>query len=145
MSAAEPQDLGLEADWRFPSGPWIGFFLQPSLPGRHWMDLKLAFRAGRIQGSGNDWIGAFVVAGSYHLHNGLCTFSKTYIGRHHVAYEGYNEGKGIWGRWRIPLVHQGGFHIWPKRRGESSGPELNEAADIVLNEEALVTAGALRD
>ena len=39
-------DPDLEQDSRFPSGPWKGFFLQPVLPGRHWMELNLTFRRG---------------------------------------------------------------------------------------------------
>ena len=29
------ENLEVEPDERFPSGPWTGFFLQPILPGRH--------------------------------------------------------------------------------------------------------------
>jgi hypothetical protein len=43
-------DLELEQDSRFPSGPWKGFFLQPVLAGRHWMELNLTFRQGVLQG-----------------------------------------------------------------------------------------------
>ena len=35
------RELPFEPDERFPSGPWKGFFLQPPLRGRHWMDLRL--------------------------------------------------------------------------------------------------------
>ena len=57
---AAPQ-TDLETDPRFPSGPWTGFFLQPLLPGRHLMELRLTFRHGAMSGDGRDWVGPFVV------------------------------------------------------------------------------------
>ena len=55
-----PPGPDLEQDGRFPSGPWKGFFLQPELAGRHWMELKLTFPpgTGKLRGDGRDWVGA---------------------------------------------------------------------------------------
>jgi hypothetical protein len=101
-----------EQDGRFPSGQWTGFFLQPA-GSRHWMDLRLNFRAGTLRGDGSDWVGPFTMDGSYQLEDGRCWWIKRYTGRHDVSYSGYNEGKGIWGVWEISPQARGGFHIWP--------------------------------
>ena len=54
MSKKQEQ-TDLETDPRFPSGPWTGFFLQPLVPGRHLMELRLTFRRGEVKGEGRDW------------------------------------------------------------------------------------------
>src|SRR4051794_26436975 len=111
----------LETDSRFPSGAWKGFFLQPALTrDRLWMDLHLTFRNGLIRGEGRDRIGPFLIAGRYELDDGNCRWSKRYVGKHDVAYRGYNEGKGIWGTWQILPTWHGGFHIWPVAMGDPS-------------------------
>src|SRR4051812_41822149 len=94
-----PEDI--EQDSRFPSGPWKGFFLQPVLPGRHWMELILTFRKSTVRGEGRDRVGEFLIAGRYDVNDGKCRWTKTYVGKHSLRYEGYNEGKGIWGFWEI--------------------------------------------
>ncbi len=133
----------LETDPRFPSGPWTGFFLQPSLPGRHLMELGLTFRHGQITGEGRDWVGKFVVRGRYDLADGKCYWSKRYLGKHDVFYQGYNEGKGIWGVWEIPpeqnlgFWSRGGFHIWPEGMADPTGPALSEEADLPIHVEEL--------
>ena len=91
-----------ETDPRFPSGPWTGFFLQPLMPGRHWMELRLTFRGGVLTGEGRDWVGHFIIRGRYTVADGRCHWTKRYIGQHDVFYNGFNEGKGIWGTWDIP-------------------------------------------
>lgn len=142
----------LETDPRFPSGPWVGFFLQPLIPGRHLMELRLTFRAGTITGEGRDWVGPFVVRGQYILTDGTCHWSKRYMGKHDVFYRGYNEGKGIWGVWEIPASEQsshqrGGFHIWPEGMRDPTDSHLTEEADppaaVVVEElTELVPVGA---
>ncbi len=132
-----PPESAPEQDSRFPSGPWTGFFLQPALPpGRHPMDLNLRFREGTIRGDGHDRLGAFLVTGRYDLGDGSCRWSKRYVGRHDVSYQGYNEGKGIWGTWQIPPVWHGGFHIWPVAWGDPSGSKRSEAIEEPVAEEA---------
>ncbi len=132
----------LETDTRFPSGPWTGFFLQPLIPGRHLMELGLTFRHGEITGEGRDWVGDFVIRGRYSVADGKCHWTKRYLARHDVFYQGYNEGKGIWGVWEIPdselSTHQrGGFHIWPEGMADPTGSHLITAADepLVVTEE----------
>jgi hypothetical protein len=124
----------LEQDGRFPSGPWKGYFLQPLLKaGRSWMELQLTFQAGFMRGQGRDWVGPFVIVGRYQVDDGKCHWSKRYIGKHDVAYQGYNEGRGIWGGWEIPPLSHGGFHIWPVAMGD---PDIRELAES-LEEPAL--------
>ncbi len=133
MSAHESTqpDATLEQDSRFPSGPWKGFFLQPALPGRHWMELSLTFRQGELRGEGRDWVGAFHVKGRYEIESGKCWWTKQYVGKHAIHYKGYNEGKGIWGTWEWPgsPVERGGFHIWPVAMGDPTQQRLAEALD----------------
>jgi hypothetical protein len=122
---------GLEGDGRFPSGPWKGFFLQPGFAGRQWMELELTFSDGSLRGDGRDWVGKFLMRGRYDVETGKCSWNKRYVGKHDIAYQGYNEGKGIWGFWEDPLssTNRGGFHIWPVAMGDPTQGRLAEAAD----------------
>jgi hypothetical protein len=142
VNAEEP--AGLETDPRFPSGPWTGYFLQRAVPGRHLMDLRLTFRQGVMQGEGRDWVGRFLVRGSYSVADGRCHWTKRYVGKHDVFYSGFNEGKGIWGVWEIPTEprfnQRGGFHIWPEGMAEPSDSHLSEAADLPTAVEEEITS-----
>jgi hypothetical protein len=138
---SHPQPTDLETDPRFPSGPWTGFFLQKLIPGRHRMELHLTFHQGQIQGEGRDWVGQFILRGRYDLQDGKCYWTKRYLAKHDVFYQGFNEGKGIWGTWEIPptlgqLPQRGGFHIWPEGMADPSQPQLTEHADppVVVDE-----------
>lgn len=130
-----PQAPQLETDPRFPSGPWIGFFLQKQIPGRHQMELRLTFEQGEMKGDGRDWVGPFLLRGRYSLVDGKCHWTKRYLGKHDVFYQGYNEGKGIWGTWEIPpsatdpAGWRGGFHIWPEGMPDPTGSTLYEAIE----------------
>src|SRR5262245_33416550 len=98
------------------------------------MELRLTFRGGRIGGEGRAWVGPFVLRGFYSVADGRCRWTKRYVGKHDVAYQGFNEGKGIWGVWEIltevlPEFRRGGFHIWPEGMPDPSRPQLSEAAD----------------
>ncbi len=132
----------LETDPRFPSGPWIGFFLQKSHPGKHNMELRLTFQNGVMAGEGRDWVGEFLVQGQYSLADGKCHWTKKYLGKHDVFYKGFNEGKGIWGVWEIGQLARGGFHIWPEGLGDPSDEHLVAEADLPAPQEELVEAGA---
>ena len=125
---ADPSTL-VEPDDRFPSGPWTGFFLWPAVPGKHRMELLLTFRAGVLSGVGRDRCGEFLVRGRYQTEDGKCWWTKKYIGKNDVAYQGFNEGKGIWGTWEIPRDSRGGFHIWPEAMGDPTRQTLVEEAD----------------
>jgi hypothetical protein len=126
-SPSSPPEPESETDPRFPSGPWQGFFLMAHLPGRHTMELHLSFRRGVMSGEGRDMIGAFLIRGQYSVGDGKCRWTKKYIGKHDVAYNGYNEGRGIWGIWDIPPNWRGGFYIWPKAMGDPTLTRLATA------------------
>jgi hypothetical protein len=128
---------GLETDPRFPSGPWTGFFLQRLIPGKHRMELVLTFRQGVMTGEGRDWVGEFVIRGRYEISDGRCHWTKRYVGKHDVFYQGFNEGKGIWGQWQITAREyasmRGGFHIWPEGMADPTGQTLHEEAEAPLD------------
>lgn len=145
MNAEYPPEC--ETDPRFPSGPWVGFWLQKSLPGRHLMELSLTFQAGGIRGEGRDWVGDFHIKGQYNLEDGKCYWTKKYVGKHDVFYQGFNEGKGIWGVWEIALpghgvVSRGGYHIWPVGLGDPTNEHLVAQADLPATAEELIEVGA---
>jgi hypothetical protein len=146
QDAGQPGVPDMEEDSRFPSGPWKGFFLQPVLTGRHWMELSLTFRRGVIRGEGRDWVGTFSFRGRYEVETGKCWWTKQYLGRHALHYQGYNEGKGIWGTWDWPgaPTWRGGFHIWPVAMGDPTQRRLAEAVDepVTAVVETLEVAGA---
>ena len=119
-----------EADPRFPSGPWTGFFLERGSSTRNWMELILLFREGILTGEGRDRVGPFLVRGRYNLDDGSCRWVKKYIGRHDVFYSGFNEGRGIWGVWEIAPYQRGGFHIWPEAMGDPTQQHLSAEADL---------------
>jgi len=134
MTPSDPPVADTEQDHRFPSGAWKGFFLQPRFPGKHWMELDLTFRAGILRGEGRDWVGEFLFRGRYDLESGKCWWTKHYVGRHSIAYQGYNEGKGIWGvwQWDTSPPWRGGFHIWPVAMGDPTGETLKEGLDTPI-------------
>jgi hypothetical protein len=111
----------------FPSGPWTGFFLDRRVPGRHQMELRLTFADGRMSGDGRDRSGTFTVDGVYSRTDGKCAFTKQYR-EHAIDYAGYNEGKGIWGTWKLSDL-TGGFHIWPEGMADPTVQHLSEEAD----------------
>ncbi|MGF1580182.1 MAG: hypothetical protein ACFCD0_12535 [Gemmataceae bacterium] len=131
----QPQQPQLETDPRFPSGRWIGFFLQTHmLPGKYQMEMELTFANGDLTGEGRDFVGKFLMRGTYDLNDGRCTWHKRYLGGHDIYYKGFNEGKGIWGTWELtpaPSV-TGGFHIWPESMGDPSEQTLEEQADLPI-------------
>ena len=133
-----PEAHNLETDPRFPSGPWTGFFLQRLVPGRHLMELHLTFRSGEVTGEGRDWVGEFIVRGRYNTADGRCHWSKRYVGKHDVFYNGFNEGKGIWGTWDMPeFADRGGFHIWPEGMADPTTQHLTEAVDLPVHVEEI--------
>ena len=73
-----PPGLELEQDDRFPSGKWVGFFLQPMIPGRHEMELILTFSKGTLDGEGRDKIGRFLIKGRYQVEDTQLFFKLYY-------------------------------------------------------------------
>lgn len=146
--------LKLETDERFPSGEWEGFFLMSQTgTKRHMMELKLTFAEGKMNGEGRDFVGEFLMTGRYEVETGRCAWAKKYVGKHDVSYDGFNEGKGIFGRWEILdiIVWHGGFLIWPKgmgdptkhrRRAETDAPVDFESRGISESDLATVSASS---
>jgi hypothetical protein len=127
----------LETDPRFPSGRWVGFWTQKNEKrgSKHTTELYITFANGRMDGEGRDWVGKFTVSGKYDLADGRCHWTKQYVRRHAVSYDGFNEGKGIWGTWLMrnedpPIEARGGFHIWPEEMADPSSHHLTEHADV---------------
>jgi hypothetical protein len=132
-----PNPANIESDPRFPSGKWVGFFLDKRLPGKHEMELTLTFAAGRLMGDGRDRVGAFTFNGTYNLADGKCEWIKQYVNAHAVTYRGFNEGKGIWGTWEqrdVGSAVTGGFHIWPEGMDDPTQPHMAEEADLPFEE-----------
>ena len=101
--------------------------------------------------SPDDWVGDFLFRGRYSVVDGKCYWNKHYIGKHDVYYDGYNEGKGIWGRWEISSKYtygaplHGGFHIWPEGMDDPTQQHLAEAADLPAPvEDEAITVGIPR-
>ena len=69
-------DQSSETDPRFPSGKWVGFFLDRRLPGRHQMEMTLTFTGGRLNGTGRDRVGKFTFTGTYDVADGKCEWVK---------------------------------------------------------------------
>lgn len=134
MNSNVPELPGVEPDGRFPSGPWTGFFLQPRMPGKHWMELSITFLDGIMNGEGRDRVGLFRVKGRYQVEDGRCWWTKTYLGKHSLAYQGYNEGKGIWGTWEENPGNKGGFRIWPEAMGDPTLMTMAEEVDEPISE-----------
>ena len=132
--ASGPATPAVETDPRFPSGEWVGFWLQRAYAGRQWMRLILTFKDGVISGGGSDRVGDFDMRGTYDLKSGACSIVKSYVGAHNLIYDGRNEGDGmwIWGLWHIPGDDRGGFHLWPAGEDDPTGRRLKEEKDIEL-------------
>jgi hypothetical protein len=103
------------------------------------MDLHLTFANGHMSGAGNDDVGAFVIKGRYDATSLECHWTKGYLGGHEVYYQGYREGKGIWGRWEINAFDHGGFHIWPKGEEAKATEEKTEEQQPADEKQAVGT------
>jgi hypothetical protein len=99
------------------------------------MELRLTFRQGSLEGEGRDWVGPFTVRGKYEIDSGKCWWTKHYLGKHSLFYQGYNEGKGIWGTWEEPKTPgwRGGFHIWPEGMADPTQQRLAEEVEEPLS------------
>ncbi len=134
----------LEIEGPIPSGPWHGFYTDPRLPGRHFMDLVLEFRGGTISGEGIDDVSPFVIRGGYDAETLACHWTKSYQGRarHSVYYSGAWDLGSIYGTWELGLIFKarGGFRIWPGARGE--GATMEEEAAEPIDDEVVIEIGS---
>ena len=120
----------VETDERFPSGPWVGFWIQRGW-GKQKMRLSLTFNGGRVSGAGEDVVGRFSFHGMYDLATGRLVMAKQYEKAHGVVYDGANEGDGmwLWGVWSIG-GERGGFHLWPEGEEEPTQRRLKAAKGL---------------
>ena len=123
----------------FPSGLWRGFYNYNAGGVRHRQEMVLRFADGAMTGDGCDGVGPFRIHGSYDPTTRSVTWAKAYVGMHAVHYQGFREGKGIWGTWRIPGDHSGGFMIWPKGIGDQIEEDERIGAEVPA-EEAVIPA-----
>jgi hypothetical protein len=138
---ANVENSSNESDPRFPSGVWIGWFKQLR---KFSMQVDMTFRNGAIVATGTDeQIGKFTYTGRYSLDDGRCSWTKVYQSRPHasaqVDYNGFNEGKGIWGDWEFPELKNfahghGGFCLWPEGWPDPfDGGTLDEQEDLPID------------
>lgn len=115
----------------FPSGDWEGFFTYTQGPNafRNKMDIQLFFQENKVTGGGSDEVGSFTWEGQYDTSGLWCNLIKFYA-THRVFYQGQVDENGIWGSWEIPPFSRGGFHIWPKKKGEEDSLELEESLSL---------------
>jgi hypothetical protein len=94
------------------------------------MDLALTFAKAMITGDGTDDLGAFIISGRYDAITKECHWTKTYVAAHDVFYQGFREGKFIWGTWELD-VDRGGFKIWPAAYGTGDDEAETEKKEEV--------------
>ena len=118
-----------ESDGRLPSGEWSGFYVEDLQPRPGWMHLYINFENGVISGEGTDYVGPWVIKGTYDLSHAVCEWTKHYQGKHNVAYRGKITDDGIRGVWNIRRWLNGPFHIWPRTRHDLQQLYLQQELD----------------
>ncbi len=153
ISPMLPQPHNLETDSRFPSGEWVGFFLQPSISrDRRRMELSLTFSSGRdLTSEGRDGVGDFTIRGRYDTKTGEVTFHKNYISQHSVFLSWLERREGHLGnvgdrrtRGRLRLLGQGRVPYLAKGDWESNGGEFAGGGEGVGREVEEVVFGGGR-
>lgn len=129
MTGPATEENKFEQDPQLPSGEWSGFYLESHQDRRGWMHLYINFVDGRIEGEGTDYVGPWVIQGSYDLKNKVCQWTKQYQGRHRVEYQGKITRDGIQGRWDIRNWNNGPFHIWPRTRMDLQNLYMKDELD----------------
>ncbi|MEQ1905032.1 MAG: hypothetical protein ABL888_12665 [Pirellulaceae bacterium] len=109
-----------------PSGPWTGFFLEKHHLQKGWMHLYLQFQQSEILGEGTDYVGPWQIKGTF-TDTSNCVWTKKYLGKHPVRYQGQFGETGIVGKWDISGLAWGEFHIWPA--------EYTEIQEMYLRQE----------
>lgn len=99
----------------FPSGSWTGFYIDGGC--RFRQDVELEFGQDTLRGDGIDSIGQFDICGTVCRDSLEVVWRKLYPDGRTVLYRGFRERHGIWGTWEVD-GRRGGFHIWPRARGQ---------------------------
>jgi hypothetical protein len=106
-----------------------GWWEQRWLGRRPMEQLRLAVVPPRIEGSGTDVIGAFVLEGAITQGGGV-SLQKIYIGKHDVTYNGHYDGEGrMWGTWKCGP--DSGRWMIAFRRTEDEAEPLGDVVEIV--------------
>ena len=99
----------------FHTGNWCGFYLENHRGEPGWMHMYLECDiAGKIKGEGIDYVGPWTLGGHFDAETKHCQWSKLYVGRHTVHYEGTLGEAGVQGNWKIQPYLTGNFHVWPE-------------------------------
>ena len=97
----------------------IGWWEQRWFGRRPMEPLLLSFSPPRIEGSGTDCIGGFVLDGVITSGGGV-SLQKSYVGKHDVTYDGHYDGEGrMWGTWKCG-PDSGRWMIAMRRGGEEA-------------------------
>jgi hypothetical protein len=89
----------------FTSGTWTAFWTAypdwaPPAESAH--SLELTFADGRVSGEGTDWVGEFVIGGTYDEATQRVAYTKAYVGKHSIEYTGQRDAEGnISGEWQL--------------------------------------------
>ena len=104
------------------------------------MKLQLTFsQDGTIDGDGIDDVGRFTIHGHFDMAQLHAQWTKTYVGRHSVEYDGVYDGRNILGIWSLFWVN-GSFRIWPGENFE--GIEVGEGIELELPAELIQRKGS---
>jgi len=90
--------------------------------------MSLKFDGTNMDGDGIDEIGPFVIHGVFGT-RGEVSWTKSYIGKHSVQYQGQYNGRGICGDWTIGSC-TGGFMIWPYGLGDGVSDAVEEVVAL---------------
>ena len=99
-----------------PSGEWVGYYMYQGLAKKCPMHLTLHFDHNKISGAGIDGPGQFVIIGTYDETDSPVKFTKQYIGKHAVEYEGRFQEDEIVGGWSLTQgerILTGEMRLWP--------------------------------
>ena len=106
----------LETDKRYPSGLWIGYWMQGFIFRREQM--TLTFSGGKVTGDGSDSLGAFRISGCYCVDTGAVSLRKTYDKCPDVSHAGETGEFCIYGTRQIDGIQQeGDWRIWHAQDG----------------------------
>lgn len=113
-----------------PSGEWVGYYTYHAKPTKCPMHQTLEFGEGLVRGAGIDNPGQFVIDGSYDEASRRVQWTKKYVGKHDVRYEGIAKNGEIIGAWSLTQLKQGRevslhgeFRIWPLPDGQYGDDE----------------------